>query len=293
MNKQRYLAELRRLLVFMTDEDRDRTVRRYSYMFDAAGPEGEAALIAEIGSPTKAAIGLSRGYVMGSVKEPEPIPRAEPVPAPKPAPPQGEKASEEPWEDIPAFELPEIVDETAAEVPAAEPVSGAEPESPAPDTEPETEAAPAQENEPEPEPTAAKEASVSAAEEPPEEEVVPPAVRVERSMPLWLGIPLFILVTAALVIPIAVVILVLAVVFLAPGCAVLFGAWLVFVGGLWCTGFMADAILLFGVCAIVLALGLLILFLGLWLDVKMIGGYGKAVKWLSGELLGRKVSAYE
>ena len=44
LNKQRYLAELQRLLVFMTPDDRDRTVRRFSYMFDAAGPEGEAAL---------------------------------------------------------------------------------------------------------------------------------------------------------------------------------------------------------------------------------------------------------
>ncbi len=297
MNKQRYLAELRRLLVFMTDEDRDRTVRRYGYMFDAVGPEGEAKLLAEIGSPTKAAIGLSRGYEPGSVKEPEPIPPAAPEPAPETVAPQAESVGE-PWEDIPNYRPPEVPEATAAEsgeTPPADAVSDEARES----VPPEAAEAPAQtlpEEAPEIPPGEDRNAlpeEIEAILEEAEEAAEKPAYSVERSMSLWLGIPLFILVMVALGIPIAALFLALAVVFLVPGCAVLFGAWLIFVGGLWCMGIMADAILLFGVCAIVLALGLILLFLGLWLDVIMIGGYGKAVRWLSGELLGRRVRADE
>ncbi|MCD7846407.1 MAG: hypothetical protein LUG57_11290, partial [Oscillospiraceae bacterium] len=79
MNKQRYLAELQRLLVFMTEEDRELTVQRYGELFDAAGPEGEEALVKQIGSPTKAAISLSRGYEPGGLGDVLP-----PVPAPEP-----------------------------------------------------------------------------------------------------------------------------------------------------------------------------------------------------------------
>ncbi len=56
MNKQQYLAELQRLLVFMTETDREYTIRHYTDLFDSAGPEKERALIEIHGSPTKAAI---------------------------------------------------------------------------------------------------------------------------------------------------------------------------------------------------------------------------------------------
>ncbi len=62
MNKQRYLKELQQLLIFMTDEDREITVAHYAGLFDAVGEDGEEALADQLGSPTKAAIGLSRGY---------------------------------------------------------------------------------------------------------------------------------------------------------------------------------------------------------------------------------------
>lgn len=282
MNKQRYLAELQRLLVFMTPGDRERTVRRFSNMFDAAGPEGEAALIEELGSPTKAAIGLSRGYTPDSVPEPaEPEPPV-PDPADAPAP---EKASDDPWEDIPDFEPPalEELEETAAA--PADTESAAEPVPPAPADTP---AVPAPDKT---SPTLAQlREEFSAPEEPEEPEAPAKKPRAARSMPLWLGIPLFILVFAALGVPLAVLLAAVTVVLLTPGCVVLYAAWLIFVGGLWCTNFMADAILLFGVCAIVLALGLMILFLGLWLAVTLIRLYGKGFGWVAGELLGRRVT---
>ena len=67
MNKQRFLAELRRLLVFMTESDRSIALEKYTRMFDEAGEGGEAALLEKLGSPTKVAISLSRGYVAGQL----------------------------------------------------------------------------------------------------------------------------------------------------------------------------------------------------------------------------------
>lgn len=267
MNKQRFLAELRRLLVFMSEEDRDEAVRRCGEAFDAAGPEGESALIADMGSPTKLAIALSRGYEPGTI--PDVIPKtaivrpqaAEAIPA------GGEMLPAEPavtWTDLPSFE----------------PHEAGTAEAPAPDTAPETPADGKQEwqNEtPEPAPEA------------PAEPEAPHTV-VERTMPLWLGIPLFILVFGALGIPLGILCLAVSLALLVPGAAILFGAYLIGVGGLWCTAYMADAVLLFGAAFIVLAVGMLVLWLGIWLAVKLFTAYGRGVGWIAGELLGRKVT---
>lgn len=284
VNRQRFLAELRRLLVFMSDEDREEAVRRCAAAFDAAGPEGETDLISALGSPTKTAIALSRGYEPGTIPDvfpavpekaqSEPEPEAAPEPAPEedplalpPEPPvdwiklPGEEDAAPAEDTLPAEDVPP----TDAPPPAD---AGDEEETPAPE-EPE---APEAREEP---------------EEPKEDEE--PVYVIERSMPLGLGIPLFILVFVALGIPLAVLCLALSLVLLAPGCAVLFGAYLVFVGGLWCMNYMADAVLLFGLTAVVLAVGLLVLWLGLWLAVLLWRLYGKGVGWIAGELLGRKV----
>lgn len=259
MNKQRYLAELQRLLVFMTDEDRDATVRRYAELFDAAGPEGEEMLIAELGSPTKTAIGLSRGYEPGQIPETEAEQRAFGT--------LSEKKPDEPWEELPAFELPELVpEEDSAKSEASE-----KPEAPAPRRA---------------EPVRPVRQPRPAPEEPWRE----PQVVIERSMPLGLGVPLFILVMLALGLPLAALCLALMAVCAAPGCALLFGAYLVAVGGMWCMSYMADMILLFGLAFAVLAVGLLVLWGGVWLIAKLGGLYAAGVRWLAGELLGRKVT---
>lgn len=282
MNRQRYLAELRRLLVFMSDEDREEAVRRCAAAFDAAGPEGEAALIEALGSPTRTAIALSRGYEQGSI--PDVFPQAveaagaakaaeeastdaEPEPAPEP---------ESPWTEIPDFELSDGPGE-------AESAPAETPEAAVPEAAPQAEGASEAEDGEEPEPL-----PLTAIPEEPEEG---PVYVIERTMPLGLGIPLFILVFAALGIPLAALCLALALALIAPGCAVLFGAYLVFVGGLWCVGYMADAVLLFGLMFVVLAAGLLVLSLGVWLAVLLIRLYVRAFGWIAGELLGRKVIA--
>lgn len=267
MNKQRFLAELRRLLVFMTEEDREETIRRYSAMFDDAGPGGEAALIEQLGSPTKAAIGLSRGYEPGVIHVAPPIV--------KPRRPRKEDSVGQ--DGLPEFRLPGLDDEEE------ETGEDVEDDSAAP---PEENSLPRKAVMPRP----------VVAEEEPRQEPAPPArseTRVERTMPLWLGIPLFLLVFIALGLPVAAVLLALMVILLAPGCALLFGAYLVFVGGLWCTAYMSDAILLFGAALVVLALGLLILWCGVWLDVKLATAYVRGVGWVAGETLGRKVTTDE
>ena len=309
MNKQRYLAELRRLLVFMNEEDRDEAVRRCAEAFDAAGPEGEAVLLADMGSPTKMAIQLSRGYEPGRI--PDVIPKtavvrpkaAEVAEAPAA---DGELLPPEPaitWTELPTFDAAEArpADEApgasasreAGAAPAGEPVPEAEPaaaEAPAPAPDPTPEPAPAET------PAPASAPPVNAAPEAPAveegaDEAPGPRTVIERTMPLGLGIPLFILVFGALGIPLGVLCLALSLVLLAPGCAILFGAYLVGVGGLWCTSYMADAALMFGAAFIVLAVGLLVLWLGIWLAVQLWTVYGRGVGWIAGELLGRKVTA--
>lgn len=258
MNKQRYLAELQRLLVFMTPEDRAEIVRRYAELFDAAGPEGEAELVAQLGSPTKTAIRLSRGYEAG--KLPDVLPGAPETPAPeKPALTQ---TQEDPWGDLPTFDLPAYIDELPSEDGDDRP--GGEEVPDAAFTMPDLPGTGGPEGE-------------------------APGVTVERSIPLGLGIPLFVLVFCALGVPLGAVCLAVMLALLVPGCALLFGAYLIGVGGLWCVGYVADAILLFGAAAIALALGLMLLYAGFWLGVRLFRLYGRGVGWVAGELLGRRV----
>lgn len=54
------MSELRGLLSFMEAEDRDRAIRRYEAMFDAAGVQGEEALLSALGSPVKQAVAAER-----------------------------------------------------------------------------------------------------------------------------------------------------------------------------------------------------------------------------------------
>lgn len=271
MNKQRYLAELRRLLVFMTEEDREEAIRRYGAMFDDAGPGGEAALVERLGSPTKAAIGLSRGYEPGVINVEAPV--TLPVRPEKKAP--AGKGESEPWDDLPAFRLPGMEDDEEEE-----------PEAAALAEEPSEAGLPRR---------VAMPKTVVARDEPWREPAVPTrtVTKVERTMSLWLGVPLFILVFVALGLPVAAVLLALTAVLLAPGCALLFAAWLVFVGGLWSTAYMSDAILLFGAALLTAAAGLLVLWCGFWLTVKLWTLYGRGLGWIAGELLGRKVTVDE
>ena len=258
MNKQRYLGELQSLLVFMTEEDRELAIRHYGNIFDAVGEDGAEDLIRSLGSPTKSAIALSRGYEPGSIKNLPKVPAM--VQQPKAALTQTE---DDPWGDLPTFEVPTITEDKTEAIPA---------EAETPEAE-----RPAEFQKDEPE--------LSSEPEPTE-----PQTYYERSISLGLGIPLLILVLVAIGVPLAALVLALSVVCLAPGAAVIFGAYLIAVGGLWCLSYVADAVLLFGAALLVLAIGLVVLWGGLWLASRLMILYTRGVQWLCGELLGKKVT---
>lgn len=56
------MAEMKALLSFMDAEDRLKVMRRYECRFDAAGRDGDAALIKELGSPVRQVLMVEREY---------------------------------------------------------------------------------------------------------------------------------------------------------------------------------------------------------------------------------------
>lgn len=260
MNKQRFLAELRRLLVFMTEEDRELCIRYYTELFEDAGEEGEAELLEELGTPTKLAISMSRGYEPGSAAEQYEAMRVQREQ--KKAEAEAEVMPDIPsFEDVPEFRLPDEYE------PVAVP--------------PETDDATGDEYDPdddfEYDPDDDFEAYIP--EERPE---------IVRPMPLGVGIPLFTLGMIAVGLPLAALALLCLAVLLAPGCAAGFAAGLAAVGAMWCMTYMADALLLFGLAFLILAVALLILWGGVWCCVKIIGLYVRFVRWFAYSVMGQQ-----
>ena len=60
INKQKFLAELAKLLTFMYEEDRQEALAMYAGMFEAA--EDEQALLQALVSPTRQAVVIARAY---------------------------------------------------------------------------------------------------------------------------------------------------------------------------------------------------------------------------------------
>ncbi len=60
INKQKFLAELSKLLTFMYEEDRQNALAAYSRMFEEA--EDEQKLIQILVSPTRQAVIVARAY---------------------------------------------------------------------------------------------------------------------------------------------------------------------------------------------------------------------------------------
>lgn len=177
IDRQKYVAELGKLLSGMAPQDREAVLRGVNARFDEEGDD--AAVIASLGSPTFAAVSVLRGYTppeegaSDSVPMPEPRrTRPEPKPVePEPIEPEPEEP-EAPEEAEP--EEPEAESAEADEPSPVEPVPEAESTEPA-EPAPEPEAPPAEpETEPEPEPEQpeipAEPAEPEAAEEPAEAE---------------------------------------------------------------------------------------------------------------------------
>ena len=62
MNRKSFMAELRSLLEFLDDAERDRVLNRYERMFDEAGPEGETTVVRCFGSPVRQVLQIEREY---------------------------------------------------------------------------------------------------------------------------------------------------------------------------------------------------------------------------------------
>lgn len=178
IDRQKYVAELGKLLSGMAPQDREAVLRGVNARFDEEGDD--AAVIASLGSPTFAAVSVLRGYTPPEEGASDSVPMPEPrraKPEPKPAEPEPiEPEPEEPAAPEEAEpEEPEAESAEADEPSPVEPVpdeESTEPAEPAP--EPET-APPAEpETEPEPEPEQpeipAEPAEPETAEEPAEAE---------------------------------------------------------------------------------------------------------------------------
>ena len=60
MNRQQFLAELNQYLTFFSPDERAKIITDYTAKFDSAGEDGEAGLLAELGTPMVVAIDLKR-----------------------------------------------------------------------------------------------------------------------------------------------------------------------------------------------------------------------------------------
>lgn len=168
INRQRYMAELSKLLTFMYKEDRSEILQHYNELLD--GAEDEQAMLESFGSPTRLAVTISRTYQRDdrklSVRADSKT--GEPEDAPRPAAPVVRK----PENEQPTQSYAEIIEEIRREKAAEQgleytPMFFDEPEEK--QEEPETEAESEAEPEPEQEPEAEEEAETEDVQETAEE----------------------------------------------------------------------------------------------------------------------------
>lgn len=255
MNKYKFVAELERLLSFMSSWDRQAAIEKYTAMFDEA--EDVDVLIAKLGSPTKLAISLAREYVPTEpprAEEPSPV---EEVPAPEEAAPGEEAASGETQEETaPAGE------DSPAENPVV--ISFEEPEEvPVP---------------------------VPAAEEEPE--AGEPAVPGRKARPV--ALVFYTLVSLVIGLPIAVLLIALGVPVLAGGVGVIAAAVWAAAEVIGFLTMISDILLVAGVAAVAAAIGLLLAWLGLWISLELgYIWIGRVIFGLGGKLCFKKEVAGE
>lgn len=321
MPKQSYLAELGKLLTYMTPWDRERTLEYIGKRFDEA--ENEAALLQELGTPVRLAVLYNRGYN----PSPDPALAAQPeeaAPEEGPAPPNWEK--DEP-EEAPAGEAAE-----AEEMPAEEeaPSAAEAPAEDAPAQEVPAEDAPAEEAPAEDEPVQAEEAPAEEAEAIPEETVIPedgPEAQEEAPPEAEAPVPAEeapaeelpaeevpaegasagnaeeapagkekpgagrVIAVAILSVfpgvPLFVLLLVIDALLFTPGIAGIGAALVLVEAGTFALTHVADALLVFGAALIVFALALGLLYGGLWCSVKLTRAYFKGICALMRGILGK------
>ena len=304
IDRQKYVAELGKLLSGMAPQDREAVLRGVNARFDEEGDD--AAVIASLGSPTFAAVSVLRGYTppeegaSDSVPMPEPR-RARPEPKPvepEPIEPEPEEP-EAPEEAEP--EEPEAESAEADEPSPVEPVPEAESTEPAEPAEPETAEEPAEAEAPEdavgpaeePEEPDEPEESGTEAEGPGEPAGTGEAEEPEEAEenpdlpPFWGGPPelpkppkakvglliLYIILGVAVGLPLTVLFACVALGIFGCGGALIAAAALLvsfcFLG----MGVVADILLLAGAALVLAALGLLLLFFAVWFFIRCVVGF--------------------
>lgn len=299
MNKQKFVAELSKLLGFMSTRDRQAAIEQYSRMFDEA--EDVNALLAQLGSPTRLAISLARDYVPSSPEGPaqEEPPAQEDEPGDGEVPEDGEAAA------VPAGDAAPEPQVREAEAAATVPVELSFEDEPAGEEVP----AEAEESGPvfsrdaavapeilerisrsidagTPEIVPAENAFGEAADaEEPEEEAPVPSRRRVRPVPLVL----YILLSLGIGLPIAVVLIALGIPVLAAGGGVVALAVWAAVELIGMLSMVSDILLVLGAALLAAALGLLLAWLGLWISLEL--GYlwiGRVIFNLGGRFCFRK-----
>ena len=327
INKQKFLVELGRLLTFMSEEDRQEALTLYEKMFDDAGDE--QSLLQALVSPTRQAVIIARAYDANARKlqayasaqrkasaheEPEatpefihailevyeeavpvavepaeaPVPEAVPAPAPAVVEEAEPELPEVDPDQLSLFEEPE----TAEEAPAApDPLDEVDnfianftiADDDLSEAEGESRGIPltAEEDLPAETDEAAEELVL------PEEEESGEPERQVRPFLLILfvlfAVPLTAAATAILLVP-TLLSLVLAAAAIVGGCALAVAAF---------SGFpvFADILIVLGCAIVLLALGLLFLWLFIWFVGAVIGGLIRWVVQLGGTWCYKEVDA--
>lgn len=122
MSRQQFIAELTQYLTFVTPREKEYIVSALSARFDEAGPQGEASLLMELGTPMSIAIALKRRKESGESICPD-APQETPAPQ-QAAPVPDAPVPEAPLEESPQAEAPEetpVPREPVIDVPAVEP----------------------------------------------------------------------------------------------------------------------------------------------------------------------------
>lgn len=301
MDRQKYVAELGKLLSGMAPADREAVLRGINQRFDEG--ESDADVIAKLGSPTFAAVSVLRGYVppeedelAEQAQEPEPLPEPEPEPEPLPEPepepaadeavPEPEPASEPEQAEEPETPEPEPGTEDGTDM--ADPVSETELEETADEAEPETEPEPESEDAGEPEP-AGESAPEEAEPEPegdggdaPAAESLPEPETDEEEPPelppFWDGPPelprppkakvglliVYVFFGIVLGIPVTAALAAVALALLCAGALVIGAAALLVSFCFLGMSVVADILLLAGAGLVLAALGLLLVCVAIW-----------------------------
>lgn len=241
------MAELKKLLGFMSSWDREATLDRYEAMFDEGGdPE---AVMEQLGSPTKVAVELAQDYVSS-----RPPGEAVDRDAPEIEVISLEQLlAEEDADPFPAAPpLPVEAEETEA---PPLPVETMEIETPAPEEEAEAPDAPAAEEPPE-----------MPADEPPAPPVWdPPAPEKPGGAVLAVYWALAVLIG----LPVALALFCLGVPFMAAG-VLLIVRTIGFVPGMFAAfNLLSDVLLVAGAGLVLLGLGLLLAWFGAWLSLTL------------------------